>query len=86
MTDVIAALSEGKRLRQERLDRLIKTAEDMQRKNWLGIPQITDLASKLRGLHVQACELPTEDDRKGHAKAIEAAKQQAANTLAALGL
>lgn len=86
MTDVIAALSEGKRLRQERLDRLIKTAEDMQRKNWLGIPQITDLAAKLRGLHVQACELPTEDDRKGHAKAIEAAKQQAANTLAALGL
>jgi len=86
MGDVVAALTEGKRLRQERLDRLAKLSDDLTRKNWLKMPAIADLATKLRSLHVQADELPTEDDRKSHAKQVAAAQQQAAATLAELGL
>lgn len=86
MGEVVTALSEGKRLRQERLDRLSKLSDDLQRKNWLGMPEITDLARKLRELHVQSTDIPSEDDRKQHAKRIDVAKQQAAATLADLGL
>jgi len=86
MGDVVTALTQGKRLRQERLDKLAKLSDDLQRKNWLQLPAISALADKLRQLHVQADELPTEDDRKNHAKQIAAAQRQASATLAELGL
>jgi len=86
MGDVALALTQGQRLRQERLDRLSKLADEIEQKNWLKLPQLHDTVRRLRSLHCQATDLPTEQERKDKAKAIELAKADATKTLAELGL
>lgn len=86
MGDVVTALTTGKRLRQERLDKLSRLADEIESKNWLKLPELHDTVAKLRELHVDASEIPLEDDRKKHAARIEAAREDASKTLASLGL
>lgn len=86
MTDIIKALLDGKRLRQERIDKLITSADTLQQKNWLNLPQLTDLANTLRDLHVDTDVIPDSGSRTTYAARIEDAKKSAEKILADLGI
>ena len=81
MADVVDALLKGKRLRQERIDKLSKASEEIHRKNWLQLPELTALVNTLRDLTVDPSEL-----RREHADKVVVAKEEAEKTLAALGV
>lgn len=86
MADVVDALLKGKRLRQERLDKLAKASEEIHRKNWLQLPELTSLVNTLRDLTVDTAEIPTVELRRDHADKVNIAKAEAEQTLAALGV
>ena len=86
MADVVDALLKGKRLRQERLDKLAKASEEIHRKNWLQLPELTSLVNTLRDLTVDTSEIPTVELRREHADKVTIAKAEAEKTLAALGV
>lgn len=87
MADVIEKLTTGKRLRQERLDRLAEVAAELESKNWLQLPGLAATASQLRELHkVAASDLPTAAERRDHADKVGRAMHDANVTLASLGL
>tara|TARA_R110000765_G_scaffold381554_1_gene472798 strand:- start:120 stop:989 length:870 start_codon:yes stop_codon:yes gene_type:complete len=86
MADVVEALLKGKRLRQERIDKLAKASEEIHRKNWLQLPELTSLVNTLRDLTIDTSEIPTEELRREHARKVDDAKSEAEKTLAALGV
>ena len=86
MADVVDALLKGKRLRQERIDKLSKASEEIHRKNWLQLPELTALVNTLRDLTVDTSEIPTVELRREHADKVVVAKEEAEKTLAALGV
>lgn len=86
MAEVIDALLKGKRLRQERIDKLAKASEEIRRKNWLRLPELTALVQTLRDLTIDTSEIPTEELRREHARKVDEAKSEAEKTLAALGV
>ena len=86
MADVIDALLKGKRLRQERLDKLAAKADEINDNNWLNMPELTQLINTLRSLSVDTSEIPTVELRREHASKVEQAKSLAQSTLSALGV
>lgn len=86
LTETIGQLVDGKRLRQERLDKVVAAAADMREQNWLGLPDLSGLATKLEGLAAKKEDLPTAADREAHADKAKAVKAEAENVLAGFGI
>lgn len=86
LTETIGQLVDGKRLRQERLDKVVAAAADMREQNWLGLPDLSGLATKLEGLAAKKEDLPTAADREKHADKAKAVKAEAENVLAGFGI
>lgn len=86
LTETIGQLVDGKRLRQERLDKVVAAAADMREQNWLGLPDLSGLATKLEGLAAKKEDLPTAADREAHADKAKAVKAEAESVLAGFGI
>jgi len=86
LTETIDQLVDGKRLRQERLDKVVAVAADMREQNWLGLPDLSSLATKLESLVAKKEDLPTAADRKNHAKKAKAVRSEAKGLLAGFGI
>lgn len=86
LTETIGQLVDGKRLRQERLDKVASVAADMREQNWLGLPDLSGLATKLEGLAAKKEDLPTAADREAHADKAKAVKAEAESVLAGFGI
>jgi hypothetical protein len=86
LTETIGQLVDGKRLRQERLDKVVAAAADMREQNWLGLPDLSGLATKLEGLAAKKEDLPTAADREKHADKAKAVKAEAESVLAGFGI
>jgi len=86
LTETIGQLVDGKRLRQERLDKVVAAAADMREQNWLGLPDLSGLATKLEGLAAKKEDLPTAADREKHAVKAKAVKAEAESVLAGFGI
>lgn len=86
LTETIDQLVDGKRLRQERLDKVASVAADMREQNWLGLPDLSDLATKLEGLAAKKEDLPDAAARESHAAKAETVKAEAKGLLAGFGI
>jgi hypothetical protein len=86
LTETIGQLVDGKRLRQERLDKVVAAAADMREQNWLGLPDLSGLATKLEGLAAKKEDLPDAAAREAHADKAKAVKAEAENVLAGFGI
>lgn len=86
LTETIDQLVDGKRLRQERLDKVIAAAADMREQNWLGIPDLSSLATKLEGLAAKKEDLPDAAAREAHADKAKTVKAEAESLLAGFGI
>jgi len=86
LTETIDQLVDGKRLRQERLDKVVAVAADMREQNWLGLPDLSSLATKLEGLAAKKEALPDAAARESHAAKAEAVKAEAESLLAGFGI
>lgn len=86
LTETIDQLVDGKRLRQERLDKVVAAAADMREQNWLGLPDLSALATKLEGLAAKKEELPDAAAREAHADKAKTVKAEAESLLAGFGI
>ena len=86
MKGVIDMLVNGQRLKQARLDKLAAASDELRNKNWLHIPEMTDLMNTLRNLAIDKDGIPTKELRRDHAKKVDKAMSKAEETLSALGV
>lgn len=86
LTETIDQLVDGKRLRQERLDKVVAAAADMREQNWLGLPDLSGLATKLEGLAAKKEDLPDAAAREAHADKAKTVKAEAESLLAGFGI
>tara|TARA_Y100001937_G_scaffold26125_1_gene37461 strand:+ start:1294 stop:2160 length:867 start_codon:yes stop_codon:yes gene_type:complete len=86
MKGVIDMLVNGQRLKQARLDKLAAASDELRNKNWLRIPEMTDLMNTLRSLAIDKDGIPTKELRRDHAKKVDRAMSKAEETLSALGV
>ena len=86
MKGVIDMLVNGQRLKQARLDKLAAASDELRNKNWLRIPEMTDLMNTLRNLAIDKDGIPTKELRRDHAKKVDKAMSKAEETLSALGV
>ena len=86
LTETIDQLVDGKRLRQERLDKVASVAADMREQNWLGLPDLSSLATKLESLATKKEDLPSAADREKHADKAKAVRSEAKGLLAGFGI
>ena len=86
MKGVIDMLVNGQRLKQARLDKLAAASDELRNKNWLRIPEMTDLMNTLRNLAIDKDAIPTKELRRDHAKKVDRAMSKAEETLSALGV
>ena len=86
LTETIDQLVDGKRLRQERLDKVVAVAADMREQNWLGLPDLSSLATKLESLAARKEDLPDASARESHAAKAETVKAEAESLLAGFGI
>ena len=86
MKGVIDMLVNGQRLKQARLDKLAAASDELRNKNWLRIPEMTDLMNTLRNLAIDKDGIPTKELRRDHAKKVDRAMSKAEETLSALGV
>jgi len=86
LTETIDQLIDGKRLRQERLDKVASVAADMREQNWLGLPDLSSLATKLESLATKKEDLPSAADREKHADKAKAVRSEAKGLLAGFGI
>jgi len=86
LANTIDQLTKGKRLRQERLDKLASAAASMREQNWLGLPDLSALATKLEGLAINRDALPDKAAREGHATKVATVKGEAESLLSAFGI
>ena len=85
LANTIDQLTKGKRLRQERLDKLASAAS-MREQNWLGLPDLSALATKLEALAINRDALPDKAAREGHATKVATVKGEAESLLSAFGI
>lgn len=91
LAESIGKLSEfggkNKRFRQERIDKILQAASDLREQNWLGLPELTGLASKLEELKANRDDVvATDESRKATTEKWVEVKGEADQILSGFGI
>lgn len=86
LVESIEQIRHGKRLRQERFDRIAAAADTLADCNWLNLPELNRVVAQLKPCAVLDAPSMTKEERGEAADRIEEARRVAVKTLSDLGI